>query len=245
MSQLIWLEEDGVEFPPTHSALDDPNGLLAVGGALTPARLQNAYRHGIFPWYSDGQPILWWSPSPRMALQPENLHLGRSTKKLIKKRRFSVTVDQCFESVIQHCAEVKRQHEEGTWITDEIYQAYTKLNKLGFAHSVEAWDQGQLVGGLYGVCIGKAFFGESMFSLASGASKVAFSLLAMQLQAWQFELIDCQIYTDYLASFGAEEMPREKFEQLLAKAVQIPHSTDWADQWTIPEFGPNSFDLIE
>lgn len=238
MSQLPWLDECGITFPPTSSALDDPNGLLAVGGILTPERLQNAYRHGIFPWYSDGQPPLWWSPSPRMTLDPKHLHLGRTTKKLLKKRKYAVTVDRCFNDVIRHCALVKREHEDGTWITDEILDAYMELHRRGIAHSVEAWHHGELAGGLYGVSIGKAFFGESMFSLESGASKVAFSLLALQLKQWEFELIDCQIYTDYLASFGAEEIDREKFEQKLAKAVDIPHSCDWRELWSIPEFGP-------
>ncbi|VUD68805.1 Leucyl/phenylalanyl-tRNA--protein transferase [Thalassocella blandensis] len=242
MSQLTWLDDHSADFPPTSSALEDPNGLLAVGGTLSPDRLINAYSQGIFPWYSEGQPVLWWSPSPRMALEPAKLHLGRSTKKLIRKRIFSVTVDRCFDSVIHHCAAVKRQHEDGTWITDEIMEAYAEMHRLGLAHSIETWRDGELVGGLYGINIGKAFFGESMFSLESGASKVAFSLLAMQLKTWNFQLIDCQIYTDYLASFGATEMNRNKFEQKLAKAVEIPHSCKWSQQWSMPAYGPESFE---
>lgn len=240
MTQLVWLDELGVDFPPTQTALDDPNGLLAVGGALTLPRLRNAYRQGIFPWYSEGQPILWWSPSPRMNLQPEQLHLGRSTRKLLRKKLFSVTVDECFDEVMEHCAMVKRKHEDGTWITDEILEAYQELHRHGLAHSIEAWQDGTLVGGLYGVCVGKAFFGESMFSLVSGASKVAFSLLALQLKEWNFHLIDCQIYTEYLASFGAQELAREDFEAILERAVTLEHPQDWKAQWTLPEFGPDS-----
>lgn len=238
MSHLPWLDDDGTDFPPTASALIDPNGLLAVGGELTLPRLKAAYTQGIFPWFSDGQPVLWWTPSPRMVLIPEALHLGRSTRKLIRKRLFRVTVDQCFPDVIAHCANIKRSHEDGTWITDDIISAYCQLHDHGIAHSVEAWQGETLVGGLYGVCIGRAFFGESMFSLTSGASRVAFSVLACQLKRWDFKLIDCQIHTDYLASFGASEIDRESFEALLAKATQITHSSNWQERWDIPAFGP-------
>lgn len=230
MSHLVWLDEQ-LCFPDTSSALDDPNGLLAVGGDLSPARLVAAYSRGIFPWYSAGQPILWWSPSPRMVLQPQNLHVGRSNRKLLANHPFTIKIDTAFAQVIAHCAEVLRCEQDGTWITQEIQHAYVRMHQLGYAHSIESWLDGELVGGLYGIAIGKAFFGESMFSLVSGASKVAFLSIAQQLQEWNYELIDCQIYTDYLASFGAEEVPREQFEALLNSALKDKQTHDWRDAW--------------
>lgn len=226
MHQLGWL---GVEydFPDTSNALDEPNGLLAVGGDLSPERLLRGYSKGIFPWYSDEQPILWWSPSPRMILEPKKLHVGRSARKLLNKQLFSITTDTVFAQVIEHCASIERPEQDGTWITDEMRQAYLDLHKLGYAHSIEAWQGDRLVGGLYGLAMGKAFFGESMFSLVSGASKVAFIHLVHTLQKWDYKLVDCQIHTEYLASLGAQEVPREEFESLLKIAVSEPSEHTW------------------
>ena len=243
MGELSWLDENNTEFPPSNHALTDPNGLLAVGGDLSPARLVSAYSRGIFPWFSDGQPILWWTPSPRMILRPEQLHIGRSLKKLAKKAPFIIKVDSAFESVIRHCASVPRDEQDGTWITEEMINAYVELHQLGIAHSVEAWQDDELVGGLYGIALGKAFFGESMFSLVSGASKIAFATLATQLHQWSYLLIDCQIHTDYLSSFGANEVPRKEFETLLKMGVpsNIELSqftpTNWKETWEMPESG--------
>ncbi len=230
MSELVWLGET-LEFPDTISALTDPDGLLAVGGDLSVARLLSAYRQGIFPWYSEGQPILWWSPSPRTILIPEELHLGRSNRKLFKKAPFAIKVNTAFRDVIEHCAVISRTDQDGTWITPEMLEAYCDLHKANHAHSIEAWQGEELVGGLYGVSVGKAFFGESMFSLASGASKFAFMTLVKTLQKWDFQLIDCQIYTDYLASFGAHEVSRKEFERKLVGAVSSPDSTCWSQDW--------------
>lgn len=209
-------------FPPVELALREPDGLLAVGGGLEPERLLNAYRHGIFPWYSEGQPILWWSPDPRTVLFPEQLKVSRSLRKTLRQRRFDVSLDTDFAGVIRGCAEPRRD-EPGTWITTEIRQAYEHLHGMGLAHSVETWQNGHLVGGLYGVALGRAFFGESMFSRISDASKVAFVHLVRQLAAWDFALIDCQVHTRHLASLGAVDIPRRDFIQRLEAAVQYPH----------------------
>ena len=244
MNQLVWLDDE-TRFPPTHQALDDPNGLLAVGGDLSPTRLVEAYQLGVFPWYSEGQPILWWTPDPRMVVIPNQLHISRTIRKLAKKRPFKITVDHAFENVIRHCAQIPRNHEEGTWIDEHIFEAYCELHHLGIAHSIEAWHNNELVGGLYGVALGKAFFGESMFSKHSGASKMAFVTLALQLQTWKFELIDCQIYTDYLHSFGAQEIPRTEFEALLKKAIPSDHNEtrpfDWATNWNMTPYGYDGY----
>ncbi len=226
MSELAWLGET-LEFPDTASALTDPDGLLAVGGDLSVDRLLCAYRQGIFPWYSEGQPILWWSPSPRTILIPDELYLGRSNRKLFNKAPFTVKVNTAFQDVITRCAETPRADQDGTWIMPEMIEAYCDLNEAGHAHSIEAWQDDELVGGLYGVSVGKAFFGESMFSLKSGASKFAFMSLVKALQKWNFQLIDCQIYTDYLASFGAHEVPRNEFEHRLREAVSCNDDTQW------------------
>lgn len=231
MTHLAWLTDD-IDFPDTSHALEEPNGLLAVGGDLHPERLLAAYRRGIFPWYSGDEPILWWSPSPRMVLSPHRLSTGRSTRKLLNKHTFNVTVDTAFSEVIRCCAQVDRPTQDGTWISDDICHAYTRLHVLGFAHSVETWDGETLVGGLYGIAIGKAFFGESMFSLSSGASKVAFVTLIKHLALWGYDLVDCQIHTDYLASFGASEIPRASFERQLAKAISETACTNWRQHWS-------------
>ena len=212
----FWLEpeSDPAHFPDPQYALVEPDGLLAVGGDLSPARLLNAYRQGIFPWYSDGQPILWWSPNPRAVLYPANLRVSRSLRKTLRKQPFRVSIDTAFSAVIEACSE-SRPGQEGTWITEEMKQAYNELHRIGFAHSVECWVDETLVGGLYGVSLGKVFFGESMFTRRTDASKLAFVHLIEQLKRWNFELVDCQVHTEHLASLGAEDIPRERFlEQL-------------------------------
>jgi leucyl/phenylalanyl-tRNA---protein transferase len=212
----FWLDPDGdpAHFPDPAYALEEPNGLLAVGGDLSPARLLNAYRQGIFPWYSDDQPILWWSPAPRAVLFPEQLHISRSLKKRLRSGAFRVTLDEAFTEVIEACS-TARGAASGTWITDEMKQAYTRLHRIGFAHSVEVWQADELVGGLYGVSLGKVFFGESMFSRVTDASKLALVHLVRQLMAWEFALIDCQVGSAHLRSLGACEIPRDEFLDLL------------------------------
>jgi leucyl/phenylalanyl-tRNA--protein transferase len=216
----IWLTGDE-EFPPLERALRRPNGLLAAGGDLSPQRLLRAYRRGIFPWYSPGDPILWWSPDPRTVLFPAELHIGRTLRKTLRKRAFEVRADTAFATVIERCGE-PRPGQSGTWITDEMKHAYIGLHALGLAHSVESWREGELVGGLYGVALGRMFFGESMFSRASDASKVAFVHLVRQLVAWEFALIDCQMRTELLASFGARPIPRPEFTRRVAELVNYP-----------------------
>jgi leucyl/phenylalanyl-tRNA--protein transferase len=208
-------------FPPVDEALREPNGLLAAGGDLSPARLLDAYRQGIFPWFGDEDPLLWWSPDPRMVLILDELHVSRSLRKVIRSGRFQVTADRAFSAVVSGCAE-PRIDAEGTWITTEMRAAYARLAALGYAHSVEAWQNDALVGGLYGVAIGRMFFGESMFARVSDASKVAFVAMVRQLQHWDFRMIDCQMPTAHLASLGAREIPRREFLAQLARAVREP-----------------------
>ena len=210
-----------LHFPSVDSA--SPEGLLAVGGDLRPERLLEGYRHGIFPWYSDDQPILWWSPDPRTVLFPDKLHISRSLKRSLRPGLFSVTLDQRFRDVIQHCAGPRPQYPDGgTWITAEMLEAYTRLHELGYAHSVETWQEGQLVGGLYGVALGGAFFAESMFARVSDASKVALVSLVHQLQAWGFRLMDCQQSSPHVMAFGAEVISRHEFIDHLAAALALP-----------------------
>lgn len=224
----FWLNfADPEDFPAVEFALRDPDGLLAVGGDLTVTRLLAAYRRGIFPWYSDDQPILWWSPDPRMVLFPEKLHLSRSLRKTLRHNRFRLTVDHDFEAVIRACAE-PRPHQPGTWITPEMRAAYLRLHRTGHAHSVEAWLDGELAGGLYGVAIGRVFFGESMFTRVTDASKVAFAGFTRFLQAAGFGLIDCQVHSEHLASLGAEPIPRPRFTDLLTRLCSAPSPvTQW------------------
>jgi leucyl/phenylalanyl-tRNA--protein transferase len=202
--------------------LAEPDGLLAVGGDLSPQRLLAAYRLGIFPWYSDGQPILWWSPDPRLVLEPKHLRVSRKLRQVLRRGRFTVTLDEEFGRVIAACATVPRSGQKGTWITEEMARAYTKLHELGFAHSAEAWLDGELVGGLYGVSLGGCFFGESMFHYRSDASKVALAVLAANLRDWDFHLIDCQMTTPHLLSWGAKEVSRRVFLSLLRAALRRP-----------------------
>jgi leucyl/phenylalanyl-tRNA---protein transferase len=215
------------EFPPIEAALDDPDGLLAVGGCLTSRRIINAYRHGIFPWYSPGQPILWWSPNPRLVLFPQKIHISRSLRKTLQKQTFSVTIDTAFAKVIAACA-ATRINAEGTWISLEMQHAFINLHEQGIAHSVETWRDNQLVGGLYGLALGQVFFGESMFHKQTDASKVAFAHLVNLLNTWNYQLIDCQVRTDHLLSLGAEEIPRKQFQKLLETLANLsPCSTAW------------------
>ena len=211
-----------LKFPPVDHAT--PEGLLAAGGDLSVPRLLEAYRQGIFPWYSAGQPILWWSPDPRAVLFPDKIKISRSLKKTLRKNQFRVTADQAFRQVMLACAG-PRKGETGTWITEEMVEAYCQLHERGHAHSIETWMDDKLVGGLYGIAIGRVFFGESMFSRVSDASKVATAYLCRQLDAWGFELIDCQIASPHLFTLGAEEIPRNQFRKLLTKGIDQPDKT--------------------
>lgn len=206
-----------ISFPPAHLAIRE--GLLAIGGDLSPERLLLAYRKGIFPWYSPGEPILWWSPDPRLVLYPWELKVSKSLRRFMRRKGFEITFDQNFDGVIQACSHIQRSYGEGTWITDEMKVAYCELHRRGFARSVEAWQGPELVGGLYGVSLGRAFFGESMFSRVSNASKVAFVAFVERLQALAYELIDCQVKTDHLMRFGARLIPRDRFLRQLSAAV--------------------------
>ena len=208
-------------FPPVQEALVEPNGLLAAGGDLSPERLLDAYAHGIFPWFNDEDPVLWWSPDPRMVLFPDELHLSRTLRRTIRSQEFRVTLDRAFPDVMEGCAG-PRAAQDGTWITSDMMDAYVRLAELGHAHSVEAWVDGELAGGLYGVAVGRIFYGESMFSRRSNASKVALAWLARQLERWQFELIDCQMSTEHLASLGAREIPRADFVRRLEHGGALP-----------------------
>ncbi|CAM3454746.1 leucyl/phenylalanyl-tRNA--protein transferase [Halomonas lysinitropha] len=207
---LPWLSDRSVVFPPVGSALRDPDGLLAAGGALTPEWLLAAYRRGIFPWFSDDQPILWWSPDPRMVLFPDEIRVRRSLAKRLRNAGFRVTADTAFERVVEECA-APRDGQSGTWITDEMREAYGGLHRLGAAHSLEVWQAGELVGGLYGVAMGPVFFGESMFSRQADASKIALVQLARAMAAGGGRLIDCQMHTGHLASLGARDIARSEF----------------------------------
>jgi leucyl/phenylalanyl-tRNA---protein transferase len=208
-------------FPPTEHALDEPNGLLALGGCLSPQRILNAYRNGIFPWFGPDDPILWWSPQPRMVLFPERLHVARSLRKSVRRMAYDIRYDTQFAEVIRACA-APRDQQQGTWITAEMQQAYCVLHRLGYAHSIEAWQDGELVGGLYGLALGQVFFGESMFYLRRDASKAAFVDLVQHLQIWDYRLIDCQVASDHLTSLGAETIDRQHFNRLLDQHVYFP-----------------------
>jgi leucyl/phenylalanyl-tRNA--protein transferase len=223
---IPWLRP-GEPFPPLSSALRNPDGLLAAGGDLSISTLLGAYRQGIFPWFSDGDPILWWSPDPRMVLFPEELHLRRSLRKTLRNTKFQVTADREFEQVITACGG-PREDDAGTWITPQMVDAYVQMHRAGHAHSIETWIDGELAGGLYGVAIGRAFFGESMFTRVTNASKIALVTLSRQLLAWNFGIIDCQMQTGHLASFGAREIPRDDFAQRLVDLVDYePVPAPW------------------
>jgi leucyl/phenylalanyl-tRNA--protein transferase len=217
---IRWLRPDE-PFPPVQSALAQPNGLLAAGADLNPARLIEAYHQGIFPWFSEGQPILWWSPDPRMVLLPAEIRITRSLAKALRNRRYEVRADSAFRAVMRACAE-PRPEQDGTWIGADMIEAYCALHERGIAHSVETWIDGELAGGLYGIALGRMFFGESMFSRAADASKIALVHLARQLERHNFGLIDCQLRTAHLASMGGREMPRAVFMRKLAELVNYP-----------------------
>lgn len=224
----VFVLSDRIAFPPQNLA--EENGLLAIGGDLSVERLIASYKMGIFPWYSEGDPILWWTPDPRLVLFPEELHTSKSLNKLIRKKKFNVTVDHDFENVIQSCADVHKEKDSDTWIVSEMVEAYLRLHHEGYAHSVETWLDDKLVGGVYGVSIGKCFFGESMFTRENNASKVAFTYLVKLLQAKSFELIDCQMTTDHLLSLGAREIRRNEFVKRLKRALK---NTEPPAKWSL------------
>ncbi len=215
-----WLR-GGDRFPPIEKALKSPNGLLCAGGDLTPARILDAYAHGIFPWFSEGDPILWWSPDPRMVLFPGELKVSRSLRKTVERGAYETRFDTAFGRVIAECA-APREGQAGTWIVPEMIAAYTALHQRGYVHSVESWRDGELVGGLYGMALGQVFFGESMFSRAPDASKVALVKLVERLSAQGVRLIDCQQATAHLASLGAREIPRREFAKRVQESIQYP-----------------------
>jgi|TARA_B110000467_G_scaffold25175_1_gene22594 leucyl/phenylalanyl-tRNA--protein transferase len=212
----FWLNKADTPFPNVNLALNEPNGLIAIGGDLSIDRMLLAYKNGIFPWYGEGEPILWYSPNPRMVITPDKLHVSKSLKKILHSSQFRVCIDMAFKEVILQCRTVQRPGQSGTWIDDEMVKSYCQLHKLGYAHSYEVYKNDELVGGLYGVALGRVFFGESMFSLVSNASKVAFAHL---LQKSKYCLIDCQIENQHLESLGAFKMPRDLFIQQLKAFV--------------------------
>jgi len=215
-------------FPPIEGALREPNGLLAAGADLSPERLLDAYRRGIFPWFGDDEPVLWWSPDPRMILRPADLRISRSLRKTVRSGRMRVTMDLGFRHVMEGCAG-PRPGQDGTWITEGMFDAYGRLFELGYAHSVEAWSEGRLVGGVYGVAIGRMFFGESMFSRMTDASKVALLALVRQIERWDFPCVDCQMSTGHLASLGAREIPRAEFLREVRRLVDAsPVPSPWS-----------------
>lgn len=208
---------DDLIFP--HPSLSEEDGLLAVDGDLSPERLILAYRNGIFPWFSEDEPILWWSPDPRFILYPKDIKVSHSMKKLLKKNTYKISFDTCFRDVISNCSNLRK--ESGTWITNDMIEAYCKLHELGYAHSVEAWYEDELVGGLYGISIGKCFFGESMFSTMSNASKAAFITLCKKLEEKEYIMVDCQVYTEHLESLGAVNISKEKFLELVEEGISL------------------------
>lgn len=239
MKRLVWLDpsDPAQPFPDPERAMDEPNGLLAAGGCLDPRRLLLAYACGIFPWYDTDTPILWWSPDPRTVLFPEAVHLSRSLRKTLRRASFSCSLDREFGAVIEQCG-APRSYSHDTWITPEMQTAYRHLHTMGFAHSVEVRRDGQLVGGLYGVALGRLFFGESMFSRVSDASKVALVCLCAHLRHWRFTAIDCQLPTAHLHRLGAIDLPRQRFLRLLTACRQTPDVPigpwsclpDWAER---------------
>jgi leucyl/phenylalanyl-tRNA--protein transferase len=217
---IPWLT-GSLAFPPVERALRSPNGLLAAGGDLSVPRLLEAYRHGIFPWFNAGEPILWWSPDPRMVLFPSEFRISHSLDKTLRKGAYEVRCDTSFEQVMRACAAPRDGHA-GTWIHEDMIRAYCALHELGFAHSVETWVDGELAGGLYGIAVGRMFYGESMFSRRTDASKIALAHLARQLERWEFGMIDCQMNTPHLASLGASEIPRAEFVARLGRLIDLP-----------------------
>jgi len=228
---IHWLRADE-PFPPVTAALAEPNGLLAAGGELSAARLVDAYRHGIFPWFNPGQPILWWSPDPRMVLFPAELKVSRSLRKALRNRDYEVRADTCFRAVMQACSE-PRPEQDGTWISEEMIAAYCALHEQGFAHSVETWIDGELAGGLYGVALGRMFYGESMFTRVADASKIALVHLVRQLERWHFGMLDCQVYSEHLAAVGARAIPRVDFMRKLRELVN--YADEGGREWKLDD----------
>jgi leucyl/phenylalanyl-tRNA---protein transferase len=228
MSSIAWLSDDEDAFPPVTRALAEPDGLLAVGGTLSPRRLITAYEQGVFPWYAEGQPVLWWSPDPRAVLFPAELRVSRSLRKRVRNAGIGTRLDTAFAAVIEHCAE-PRASGEGTWLTADMIGAYTELHALGLAHSVESWRGGELVGGLYGVRLGRVFFGESMFSRTADASKVALVRLIDEARARGIVMIDCQIASPHLQSLGSRSIPRTEFITLLAQHCRPHQPGSWKE----------------
>lgn len=226
---IPWLDTDD-PFPPVSSALRAPNGLLCAGADLSPGRILTAYSRGIFPWFNEGEPILWWSPSPRMVLYPAELRISRSLGKILRRGHFEVRMDTAFPQVMQECA-APRKGQAGTWISPAMRAAYGRLHEMGYVHSIESWRGGMLVGGLYGLALGRVFFGESMFSRENDASKVALAHLVGYIESLGFRLIDCQMSTPHLASLGAREIPRSQFQQ---------HLRDWTPDGVLPARWPVS-----
>lgn len=229
---IPWIESEEDGFPPVEQALTEPDGLLVAGGDLKTSRLLDAYSHGIFPWYEAGQPILWWSPDPRLVLRPSQLKISRTLGKLIRRGEYKFSFDQNFPAVIRHCAK-NRANSAGTWITNEMESAYIELYRHGFAHSVEVWSDEKLVGGLYGIALGQVFFGESMFSARDNTSKLALVFLVKYLQLWDYEIIDCQVSSVHLKNLGAVEISRAEFVQQLTEL--IPGQVG-ANAWQVHRF---------
>lgn len=221
---MITLLHNDTPFPPVEQALQKPNGLLAMGGSLSERRLLEAYRHGIFPWFNDAEPVMWWSPDPRMVLLPQSFKISRSLHKTLCKREYEIHTDSAFEQVMRACAS-PRKGQAGTWIHEDMIAAYTGLHQMGLAHSVEVWMDNELAGGLYGIGIGRMFYGESMFSRRPNTSKIALAHLCAQLQRWNFGMIDCQMNTPHLASLGAREIPRTEFIHRLQELIHYPNPT--------------------
>jgi leucyl/phenylalanyl-tRNA---protein transferase len=230
-NKLYWVKDNqlATDFPDVKAALRDPDGLLAIGGDLSEKRLLNAYQNGIFPWYNEGQPILWWSPDPRCILEPHEIKISRSLAKRLRKDQFKVTFNAAFPEVIEACAGTRKGIND-TWITNDIKLAYLNLFKQGYAHSVECWQESRLVGGLYGIAMGKIFFGESMFSHVSDASKVAFVKLAQNLDKMNFRLIDCQVHSPHLQSLGAKPIHRDLFIQMLENYCNFEKIVSWQQE---------------
>ncbi len=221
--RLSLLRDDpNAPFPDPRDALREPDGLLAFGGDLSPARLLNAYRHGIFPWYSEGQPILWWSPDPRMVFRSDGVRLSRRFRRRLRTLDWTIRVDTAFGRVVLNCANSPRAGQSGTWITNAMRAAYSELHRLGHAHAIEIWDGALLVGGLYGVAIGRMFFAESMFSAVSGGSKIALAALAAILREWEWPLIDAQVESEHLLGMGATTLPRTAFLDIVATQTALP-----------------------
>jgi leucyl/phenylalanyl-tRNA---protein transferase len=234
MLTLLNAMDANEEFPDPENALHDPEGLLAVGGCLSPQRLINAYQKGIFPWFNPGDPILWWCPDPRLVLFPAEFQISRSLRKTLRRHEYTVTFDRAFRDVIRACAAPRKEIAD-TWITEEMISAYQRLHSLGYAHSVEAWHAGRLAGGLYGVAIGRAFFGESMFYRRSNASKVAFAVLAERMIRWNYAIVDCQVQTKHLISLGARKIPRIRFLESISRYCDEAVTADaWQNE--VPGF---------